>query len=263
MVARTARTAVDGGQPVRAVAPGRQVDRLEPRALGEAGDAAALGDRRAVDHLDVAGEVDRRGAADVRADRVGVDRRAAVLEVRDPLGVQAARHDDPARGGSRPGRAAPAPRGPGPPVTRPRSDGVSSRTPYSRSPSAWATRSASSASSLNVSTRTMRGTSDRCADRRRARPRRCRRRSGRASAASSRSGSGRPGAPPRRRRAHASTDNRCVVEDVGDVRMDVPRTEADHRLGLAASTHSLAAVAQPVDWASIPRKAVSYSPNRR
>ena len=44
-------------------------------------------------------------------------------------------------------------------VTRPRSDGVSSRTPYSRSPSAWATRSASSASSLNVSTRTIRGTS--------------------------------------------------------------------------------------------------------
>ena len=27
--------------------------------------------------------------------------------------------------------------------------------------------------------------------------------------------------------------------------------------GFAASTHSLAAVAQPVDWASIPRKAVS------
>ena len=31
--------------------------------------------------------------------------------------------------------------------------------------------------------------------------------------------------------------------------------------GAAASTHSRAAVAQPVDWASIPRIAVSYSPN--
>ena len=44
-------------------------------------------------------------------------------------------------------------------MTRPRSDGVSSRMPYSRSPRAWATRSASSASSLNVSTSTIRGTS--------------------------------------------------------------------------------------------------------
>ena len=35
----------------------------------------------AVDLLDVAGEVDRRGAADVRADRVRVDRRAGLLEV--------------------------------------------------------------------------------------------------------------------------------------------------------------------------------------
>ena len=33
--------------------------------------------------------------------------------------------------------------------------------------------------------------------------------------------------------------------------------------GAAASTHSRAAVAQPVDWASMPRIAVSYSPNRR
>ncbi len=33
--------------------------------------------------------------------------------------------------------------------------------------------------------------------------------------------------------------------------------------GAAASTHSRAAVAQPVDWASIPRNAVSYSPNWR
>ena len=33
--------------------------------------------------------------------------------------------------------------------------------------------------------------------------------------------------------------------------------------GAAASTHSRAAVAQPVDWASMPRNAVSYSPNWR
>ena len=33
--------------------------------------------------------------------------------------------------------------------------------------------------------------------------------------------------------------------------------------GAATSTQSRAAVAQPVDWASIPRNAVSYSPNRR
>ena len=33
--------------------------------------------------------------------------------------------------------------------------------------------------------------------------------------------------------------------------------------GAAASTHSRAAVAQPVDWESIPRIAVSYSANRR
>ena len=32
--------------------------------------------------------------------------------------------------------------------------------------------------------------------------------------------------------------------------------------GAATSTHSRAAVAQPVDWASIPRIAVSYRPNR-
>ena len=33
--------------------------------------------------------------------------------------------------------------------------------------------------------------------------------------------------------------------------------------GAATSTHSRAAVAQPVDWASMPRMAVSYSPNWR
>ena len=33
--------------------------------------------------------------------------------------------------------------------------------------------------------------------------------------------------------------------------------------GAAASTHARAAVAQPVDWASMPRKAVSYRPNWR
>ena len=33
--------------------------------------------------------------------------------------------------------------------------------------------------------------------------------------------------------------------------------------GAAASTHWRAAVAQPVDWASMPSTAVSYSPNFR
>ena len=48
----------------------------------------------AVDLLDVAGEVDRRGAADVRADRVRVDRRAGVLEEADPLRGEPAGDDD-------------------------------------------------------------------------------------------------------------------------------------------------------------------------
>ena len=67
------------------LAVGRQVDRLQARRIGEPGDPAALGDRLAVDLLDVAGEVDRGGAADVRPDGVRVDRRAGLLEVADPV----------------------------------------------------------------------------------------------------------------------------------------------------------------------------------
>src|SRR6185503_2219393 len=77
-----------------AVPPRGEVDATEPRRVGQARDPAALRDRLAVDLLDVAGEVDRRGAADVRPDGVRVDGRGSVLEVLDPLRVQAARDDD-------------------------------------------------------------------------------------------------------------------------------------------------------------------------
>ena len=112
---------------------------------------------------------------------------------------------------------------------------------------------------LNVSTSTMRGTSGcdvpierlggphRVADdeHERVRHRARRREAGEAGAG-------------RRRGAHAAADDGGVVERVGDVRMDVARAEADDRLGAAAaSTHSRAAVAQPVDCASMPRMAVS------
>ena len=112
-------------------------------------------------------------------------------------------------------------------MTRPRSDGVSSRMPYSRSPRAWATRSASSASSLNVSTRTIRGTSgaevaverlgrlDGVAE---DQDERVGHRAGRGEA-------GQPGAG-RRRGADAAADDRRVVEDVGDVGVDVAGPEA-------------------------------------
>src|SRR5690242_20478176 len=73
----------------RAVAPEAEIDRFEAGGLGDARDPAALGDRPAIDLLDVAREVDRRRAADVRADRVGIDRRALLPEVRDALRVQA------------------------------------------------------------------------------------------------------------------------------------------------------------------------------
>src|SRR5690242_20061283 len=91
---RSARRAVETGGSAAPVAPGRQVDRPQPGRLGDARDPAALGDRLAVDLLDVACEVDRRRAADVAADGVRVDRRRLLLEVGDPLGVQAARDDD-------------------------------------------------------------------------------------------------------------------------------------------------------------------------
>ncbi len=66
MVARTPPDVVPGS----VLAPGGQVDGLEARRVRQARDAAALGDRAPIDLLDVAGEVDRRRAADVRPDRV-------------------------------------------------------------------------------------------------------------------------------------------------------------------------------------------------
>ena len=116
-------------------------------------------------------------------------------------------------------------------MTRPRSEGVSSRMPYSLSPSAWATRSASSASSLNVSTRTIRGDLGPEVPIERQRrldgvaedqDERMRHRAGR----------GEPGEPRAggRRRADAAAHDRRVVEHVGDVRVDVARAEADDRI---------------------------------
>ena len=57
----------------------------------------------AVDLLDVAGEVDRRRAADVRADGVGIDRGAGILEVADAIRRQTARDGDLDVAGSPPG----------------------------------------------------------------------------------------------------------------------------------------------------------------
>src|SRR3954471_24567479 len=99
--ARDARgTAPDAGarrgrpDPGSAFAVGREVDGLEPRRVGQARDPATLRDRLAVDLLDVAREIDRRRPADVRADRVGVDRRPGFLEVADPLRGETARDGD-------------------------------------------------------------------------------------------------------------------------------------------------------------------------
>src|SRR5262245_47255231 len=80
--------------PASGSAPVLEADRPEARRVGATGDAAALRDRAAVDLLDVAREVDRRGAADVRADRVRVDWRARLLEDRHAVRVQPARDDD-------------------------------------------------------------------------------------------------------------------------------------------------------------------------
>src|SRR4029077_3649939 len=75
-------------------APVGQVDRAKAGAGRAARDPAALGDRATVDLLDVAGEIDRRGATDVGADRVRVDLRLGLLALRDAVRRQAARHDD-------------------------------------------------------------------------------------------------------------------------------------------------------------------------
>ena len=53
------RAAAIAGAPTLPLAIDRQVDRLQPRRVGQARDPAALGDRLPVDLLDVAGEVDR------------------------------------------------------------------------------------------------------------------------------------------------------------------------------------------------------------
>ncbi len=140
-------------------------------------------------------------------------------------------------------------------VTRPRSDGVSRRMPYSRSPSACATRNASSASSRKVSTRTMRGTSggmwrsnasaarDRVAE---DEHQRMGHRARRAEPGQSCAG--------RRRGAHAATDDRRVVERVGHSGWTWRAPNETIGSGAAASTHSRAAVAQPVDWAIMPEQ---------
>src|SRR4029079_6047396 len=66
-----------------------QVDTLEARVVHASGDAATLGNGSAVDLLQVAGEVNGAGVADGGADSEDVDRRTCLLEVADPLGVQA------------------------------------------------------------------------------------------------------------------------------------------------------------------------------
>src|SRR5258706_7125004 len=85
---RRQASAASGGAPVL------QADSLEAGAVRAAWNAAALRDRATVDLLDVAGEVDRRGAADVRADRVGIDRRLGIAEEPNALRVEAAGQDD-------------------------------------------------------------------------------------------------------------------------------------------------------------------------
>src|SRR5215212_753042 len=92
MVARNADSAGSGDGCGLAIF--RQIDPSEPGRLGPAGDPATLRNRPAVDLLDIAGEVDRRRAADVGTNGEGVNRSAGIVEVADPLGVQAARDDD-------------------------------------------------------------------------------------------------------------------------------------------------------------------------
>src|SRR5258706_3700218 len=82
------------GSAASSGAPVLEADSLEAGAVRAAWNAAALRDRATVDLLDVAGEVDRRGAADVRSDRVGIDRRLGIAEEPNALRVEAAGHDD-------------------------------------------------------------------------------------------------------------------------------------------------------------------------
>ena len=66
-------------------------DALQPGAGGDAGDAAALGHRAAVDLVDVGGEVDWRGGGDGRADAEGGHGRARRDELPDAVGRHARR----------------------------------------------------------------------------------------------------------------------------------------------------------------------------
>src|SRR5687768_9750347 len=84
--------------PVRSRAgrpPCGEVERLQARAGGQPRDPAALGDRVAVDFLQIAREVDRLRAGDIGAYGEGVDRRAGVLEDANAIRVQSAADDDP------------------------------------------------------------------------------------------------------------------------------------------------------------------------
>src|SRR2546421_12042166 len=76
------------------LAPGGEFDPFQPGRVRGAGDPAGLGDGPAVDLLDVAGEVDRGGAADVRPHGERVDGRAGILEVADAVRVQPAGDHD-------------------------------------------------------------------------------------------------------------------------------------------------------------------------
>ena len=62
----------------------------------------------------------------------------------------------------------------------------------------------------------------------------------------------------------AAADDRRVVQDVRDVRVHVARPEARSRAAAPPPPRTArAAVAQPVDWESMPSIAVSYSANAR
>src|SRR5687768_11849412 len=74
-----------------------EVDSLQTGILGAARDAAALGDRATVDLLEVTGEVDGAGLADVASDGERVDRSAGVAKDTDALDVDPTRDDDPHR----------------------------------------------------------------------------------------------------------------------------------------------------------------------
>src|SRR5687768_13912684 len=71
-----------------------KVDSLQTGVLRAARDATALRDRATVDLLEVAGEVDGAGLADVAADGERVDRCAGVAKDTDAVDVDPAGDDD-------------------------------------------------------------------------------------------------------------------------------------------------------------------------